>query len=61
LDENARVGGETGERHRNVIVQAADLAHSAVVLEHSNGLLLNTKHDNVLASDSDLLFINLKV
>lgn len=41
LNENTGVSGQASEGHRNVVVKAADLSYSSVVLEHSNGLLLD--------------------
>lgn len=53
VDDDARVRRQSGERHHDVRVQRADLAHRPFLLQHRYGLLLHAEHHAVGAQHAD--------
>lgn len=54
IDQNARVSCQAGKGHHNVVVQHADLAHRAVLLQLGHRLLFYAQHHAVGTANADL-------
>lgn len=54
VDQDSRIGCQTCKCHYDMIIQKAYFPNSSLLLEFSNGLLFNSKHDYVVASYANL-------
>jgi hypothetical protein len=53
IDQNPRVRRQTGERHRDVIIQQLNLSDRSGILKLRNRLALDTEHHDIGATHAD--------
>jgi len=59
VDEDARIGRQSGKGERDVIIELHDLAHRAGILQLGHRLLLHTQHEDGLAPHAHLTMIEM--